>query len=82
LCHGNLFMASIGCDLSHMSVYKTSKGGDGHTAITGTGLVSFPCFCHSLIRRMQVKPSITEEVVSISNDHWKPELTYPASRDP
>ena len=38
---------------------------DQLTAITGTGLVSLPCFCHSLMRLMQVNPSITEESVSV-----------------
>jgi len=50
--------------------------------MTGTGLVSLPCFCHSLIRRMQVNPSMTEKVlVQFIHLHMS-DLIYLAFRDP
>jgi hypothetical protein len=63
---------------------RPSKGVIQPTAITGTGLVSLPCFCQSLILRMHVKPSITagkKKLVSLS-PHYQLGLAYLAFRDP
>lgn len=50
--------------------------------MTGTGLVNLPCFCHSLIRRMQVNPSITGKVLVHFVLVRTSELIYLAFRDP
>lgn len=41
------------------------------TAITGTGRVNVPSFCHSRILRTQVNPSMTCEMLVSSGQQWR-----------